>query len=100
MVKKKSAASSTTNVTTNAATNAATNSSDFNFESSLNELEKMVDALENGDLNLEQSLENFERGIQLTRACQHALSDAQQKVQILLAENGKTELKDYSPAEK
>jgi len=76
------------------------NNSNFNFETSLNELEKLVDALENGDLSLEQSLEDFERGIQLTRACQHALSDAQQKVQILLTENGKTELKDYTKAEK
>ena len=75
-------------------------STNFNFETSLNELEKLVDALENGDLSLEQSLEDFERGIQLTRACQHALSDAQQKVQILLTENGKTELKDYPKSEK
>jgi exodeoxyribonuclease VII small subunit len=78
--------------------NSADNTN-FNFETSLNELEKLVDALENGDLSLEQSLEDFARGIQLTRACQHALSDAQQKVQILLTENGKTELKDYPKSE-
>ncbi len=68
----------------------------FNFESSLNELEKLVDALENGDLSLEQSLQDFERGINLTRACQSALTDAQQKVQILLSENGKSSLEDFS----
>jgi len=67
----------------------------FNFESSLNELEKLVDALENGDLSLEQSLQDFERGINLTRACQSALTDAQQKVQILLEEDNKTFLEDY-----
>ena len=76
------------------------NESEFNFETSLNELEKLVDALENGDLSLEQSLEDFEKGIKLTRACQHALTEAQQKVQILLTENGKTELKDYLPSDK
>ncbi len=68
----------------------------FNFEASLNELEKLVDALENGDLSLEQSLQDFERGIHLTRACQSALTDAQQKVQILLEKDGQNTLVDYA----
>lgn len=70
----------------------------FNFEASLNELEKLVDALENGDLPLEQSLQDFERGINLTRACQSALTDAQQKVKILLDKNnnGDPSLEDFS----
>jgi exodeoxyribonuclease VII small subunit len=67
----------------------------FDFEASLNELEKLVDALENGDLSLEQSLHDFERGIHLTRTCQSALTDAQQKVQILLEKNGQSSLNDY-----
>ncbi|MCK5697296.1 MAG: exodeoxyribonuclease VII small subunit [Gammaproteobacteria bacterium] len=67
----------------------------FNFESSLNELEKLVDALEHGDLNLEESLENFERGIHLTRSCQTALTDAQQKVKILLDNHDQPILQDY-----
>ncbi len=71
------------------------NNSGFDFEASLNELEKLVDALENGELSLEQSLQDFERGIHLTRACQHALSDAQQKVQILLEKNDQSSLEDY-----
>ena len=71
-------------------------SKNFNFEASLNELEKLVDALENGDLSLEQSLQDFERGINLTRACQSALTDAQQKVQILLEKNGQSSLDDFS----
>lgn len=68
----------------------------FNFETSLNELEKLVDALENGDLSLEQSLDDFERGIHLTRACQTALTDAQQKVQILLEDDQQNTLQDYN----
>ena len=70
----------------------------FNFEASLNELEKLVDILENGDLSLEQSLQDFERGINLTRACQSALTEAQQKVQILLDNNNESDssLADYS----
>lgn len=71
----------------------------FNFESSLNELEKLVDALENGDLSLEQSLQDFERGINLTRACQNALTNAQQKVQILLEQDGQSVLEDYNNGE-
>ena len=72
------------------------NNDKFNFEASLNELEKLVDALETGDLSLEQSLQDFERGINLTRACQSALTEAQQKVQILLEKNGQSSLEDFS----
>lgn len=67
----------------------------FNFETSLNELEKLVDALEQGDLSLDQSLQDFERGINLTRSCQTALTDARQKVQILLDNNEQSTLADY-----
>ena len=67
----------------------------FDFEASLNELEKLVDALEGGDLSLEQSLQDFERGINLTRSCQSALTEAQQKVKILLETGDQSSLKDY-----
>ena len=75
------------------------NSSDthksFDFETSFSELEKIVDKLENGQLNLEQSLDDFERGINLTRSCQSAINNAQQKVQILLKKNDQSSLEDY-----
>ncbi len=67
----------------------------FDFETSFNELEKIVSTLENGQLSLEQSLDDFERGIHLTRSCQNALNNAQQKVQILLDKNGQSSLEDY-----
>lgn len=67
----------------------------FDFETSFGELEKIVDKLENGQLNLEQSLDDFERGINLTRSCQSALNNAQQKVQILLKKNDQSSLQDY-----
>ena len=44
----------------------------------------------------EQSLQDFERGINLTRSCQSALTEAQQKVKILLEKNNQTSLKDYN----
>jgi exodeoxyribonuclease VII small subunit len=58
------------------------------FERSLAELEAIVDKLEHGDLSLDDSLRHFERGVQLTRACQGALKQAEQKVEILLRRSG------------
>ena len=57
------------------------------FEKSLQQLEDIVEALEAGDLSLEQSLEQFEQGIALTRSCQEALSEAEQTVKILTEKN-------------
>jgi exodeoxyribonuclease VII small subunit len=53
------------------------------FEQSLAELESIVDALERGDMTLEESLAAFERGVTLTRTCQKALDAAEQRVRIL-----------------
>jgi len=61
------------------------------LEQSLEELEKLVEHLESGELPLEQALKEFERGIKLTRACQTALKHAEQKVEILLKSNGEAE---------
>ena len=69
-----------------------------NFEKSIEELESLVSALESGDLSLEDSLKTFESGIKLTQLCQKSLQDAEQKVQVLLEENGQTVTKDFTPA--
>ena len=58
------------------------------FEASLAELEAIVEKLEQGDLSLDDSLKQFERGVALTRACQTALKQAEQKVEILLRRAG------------
>lgn len=63
----------------------------FNFEESLASLESLVTAMEDGDLSLEESLQAFEKGIRLTRECQTALQKAEQKVQVLINENGDPE---------
>jgi exodeoxyribonuclease VII small subunit len=55
----------------------------LSFEDALSELEALVDTLEKGDLSLEDSLKSFERGVTLTRSCQEALSQAEQKVHML-----------------
>lgn len=54
------------------------------FETSLAELEALVECMESGDVSLEESLQLFERGVSLTRQCQQALSEAEQKVEILM----------------
>jgi exodeoxyribonuclease VII small subunit len=58
------------------------------LEKSLAELEKIVARLEAGDLTLDDSLKQFERGVALTRQCQTALRNAEQKVEILLRKSG------------
>lgn len=54
------------------------------FEQNLNKLEKLVEAMENDTLTLENSLKNFEEGVKLTRECQQALENATQQVEILI----------------
>jgi len=56
----------------------------FDFEQAMAELEAVVARLEQGDVPLEEALKAFERGVALTRACQEALTAAEQKVEILL----------------
>ena len=68
----------------------------INFEQSLEHLETLVESMESGELSLEESLKAFEQGIKLTRECQKALTEAEQKVQMLLAENGEVTAIDLS----
>jgi exodeoxyribonuclease VII small subunit len=57
------------------------------LEKSLTALEALVEKLENGDLPLEKALAEFERGVKLTRQCQAALQEAEQRIEILLKQN-------------
>ena len=59
------------------------------FEEALEELEAIVERMEDGEPSLEESLKLFERGMDLTRSCQKALDDAEQRIRILAdAETG------------
>ena len=60
----------------------------LDFETAMRDLEALVERLEHGDLPLEESLAAFERGVMLTRTCQAALKEAEQKVEILLRKAG------------
>ena len=54
------------------------------FEGSLQELEKIVRRLEDGDLPLEESLKLFEKGVRLSRECQERLNQAERRIEVLL----------------
>lgn len=72
----------------------------LDFEASMAELEAIVERLEKGDLSLEDSLEQFERGVGLTRSCQAALRQAEQRVKVLSAKPGaEPVLEDFEPEE-
>ncbi len=71
-----------------------------NLEKSLADLEALVEELESGDLPLEKTMKKFEDGIKLTRACQTALKDAEQKVEILVqSAGGDEELESFDVEE-
>lgn len=73
----------------------------LDFEAAMAELEAIVERLEHGDLPLEDSLKQFERGVELTRLCQAALKQAEQKVQLLTAKPGaEAVLTDFEPDER
>lgn len=66
------------------------------FEKALAELENQVHRLESGELSLEEALASFEAGIKLTRECQTALAEAEQKVRLLVSKaDGTAELQDF-----
>jgi len=59
----------------------------LDLESSLQSLEELVERMENGGLSLEESLKEFESGINLVQSCQKSLTEAEQKVEILLSKS-------------
>jgi len=66
----------------------ATTNKAIDFEQSLEALQSLVERLESGNLSLEESLGAFEQGVALTRECQQALTQAEQKVALLLEQDG------------
>ena len=68
----------------------------LNLEKALVDLENLVEELESGELSLENAMKKFEEGIKLTRGCQTALKEAEQKVEILLqSAGGKESLEEF-----
>ena len=59
------------------------------FEAALARLEEVVDRLEQGDLELEQSLSAFEEGVKLSKRCASQLDAAEKRIEVLVQEGGK-----------
>jgi exodeoxyribonuclease VII small subunit len=78
-------------------THAVKRKNTLNFEATLLELESLVERLERGDLSLEESMLQFERGLGLARACQQALRAAEQKIQLLTRSAQGENLSDFEP---
>ena len=69
------------------------------FERALDELEKLVERMEEGELSLEESLKLYERGMELSKACQKALDAAEKRIRILSEQDGKSELVSFESDE-
>lgn len=68
------------------------------FESSLGELESIVRKLEDGDLDLEESLKLFEKGVKLSRECRERLTSAERRIEVLMKDNdGELRLQELEP---
>ena len=63
-----------------------------NFEESMKSLENIVTELENGNLNLDESVKKFEEGMKIAKQCNTILKEAEKKITILLEKDG--ELKE------
>jgi exodeoxyribonuclease VII small subunit len=67
------------------------------FESCLEQLEKVVKELEAGDLQLERSLELFEKGMSLSDSCRKQLEEAETRIEILIKKDGKVQPEPLRP---
>jgi exodeoxyribonuclease VII small subunit len=66
------------------------------FEQALEELEKVVERLESGDLSLEDSLASFEEGVRLVKYCNQKLNEVERKIELLVKDKeGKLQLKPF-----
>ncbi len=66
------------------------------FESSLKRLEKIVDEMENSQLDIDKAMKLFEEGISLVNECSSKLNETKKKIEILVEKNGKIEKEEFS----
>ena len=67
------------------------------FETCLDQLEKTVKELEAGDLQLEKSLELFEKGMALSESCRKQLEEAETRIELLIKKDGKIQPEPFRP---
>ena len=66
-----------------------------NFEESMKKLETIVTELENGNLNLDESVKKFEEGMKIAKQCNSILESAEKKITILLEKDGELKEEDF-----
>lgn len=69
------------------------------FEENIEDLEKIVSELENGDLNLDDSVSKFEEGIKISKECNRILEEAEKKITILLNKDGEIKEENFTTEE-
>jgi len=68
------------------------------FEQAIDKLEQIVALLESGDVPLEQAIELFQEGMQLSRLCGQKLEQVERKIEILMEEEGGLVKKPFNPS--
>lgn len=67
----------------------------MNFEENMENLEKIVQELEKGELNLDDSIKKFEEGMSISKKCNEILEEAEKKITILIKKDDKIEEEDF-----
>lgn len=71
----------------------------MNYEKAVKRLEEVIQRLEDKELSLDDSLKYFQEGIELYRYCNGKLNEVEEKVQIIVKENGVTQLIPFNGEE-
>lgn len=69
------------------------------FENKINELEEIAKKLESGELNLDESMKEFEDGMKLSKECTKILDEAEKKIMVLVNDNGELKEEKYNTEE-
>lgn len=69
----------------------------LNFETTIKSLEQIVQELEKGDLNLDESVKRFEEGMALSKKCTKILDEAEKKITILITDGEDTKEENFTP---
>jgi exodeoxyribonuclease VII small subunit len=70
------------------------------YESAMNRLQEITEALESGDTKLEQAIDLYTEGLEIARFCEQKLGEAEQKIKVILDKNGVLEEADFAQGEK
>lgn len=71
--------------------NQVERNTEINFEEAMAEIKEIVDAIEGGELPLNESMQKYERGLQLIKQCQSILENANQRIERIKQQTAPTE---------